>query len=274
MNQTPEFIVTKEYKRFAEFCNACKKECYIGLCYGSAGVGKSMAAYHFAQWEAVQHEMKQKSKSFMDYKKPSIAMGNFDTILYLPKVYNSPNVVNNEVNNILFDFEDLVYESIYGNEKNEIRRFFWGDKKYTKLLIIDEADRLQLKSLEQVRDFYDRHKIAVVLIGMPGIEKRLIRLPQLYSRIGFAHAYKSLSEDEIAFIIKNHLQSIGISIDTADFTDQEAIAAVTRITQGNFRLINRLLKQAIRIMEINQLSSINKEVIDAARECLVIGNIY
>src|SRR5689334_2469197 len=132
MNQIPEFIVTKEYKRFVEFCNACKKECYIGLCYGPAGVGKSMAAYHFAQWEAVQNEMKQKSKSFMDYKKPSIAMGNFDTILYLPKVYNSPNVVNNEVNNIFFGFEDLVYESIYGNEKGEIRRFFWEDKKYTK----------------------------------------------------------------------------------------------------------------------------------------------
>lgn len=271
MSQIPEFITTKEYKRFAEFCNACKKEMYIGLCYGPAGVGKSMAAYHFAQWEAVKHEMKLKSETFMDYKKPSLAMDNFDTILYLPKVYNSPSALNNEIVESLFNFEDLIYRSIYEDEK---RFFSWGNKQHVKLLIIDEADRLQIKSLEQIRDFYDRHKIAVVLIGMPGIEKRLIRLPQLYSRIGFAHAYKSLNEDEIAFIIKNHLQSLGISLDAADFTDQEAIAAVTRITQGNFRLINRLLKQATRIMEVNQLSSINKEVIDAARECLVIGNIY
>ena len=58
-----------------------------------------------------------------------------------------------------------------------------------------------------------------------------------------------------------------------NFADQEAIATFARITKGNFRLINRLLKQTIRIMTVNQLGSITKEIVEAARECLVIGNI-
>src|SRR5580698_4018454 len=48
--------------------------------------------------------------------------------------------------------------------------------------------------------------------------------------------------------------------------DPETVAAIIRVTGGNFCLLGRLFKQAHRILEINGLTRMNATVIDAARE--------
>ncbi len=108
---------------------------------------------------------------------------------------------------------------------------------------------------------------------MPGIEKRLARYPQLYSRVGFVHHYRTLSATEQAFIMARHWPHLNLAEPSAadDYTTAEAGAAIARITGGNFRLINRLLAQIDRILEINQLSVVTSEVVDTARESLVVG---
>ena len=44
-----------------------------------------------------------------------------------------------------------------------------------------------------------------------------------------------------------------------------------RITDGNFRLLNRLLTQIARVLAINNLRQVTPAVVEVARESLVIG---
>ena len=113
---------------------------------------------------------------------------------------------------------------------------------------------------------------ALILIGMPGLEKQFSHYPQFYSRVGFAHQYRPLGQDELLFVLERHWRSLGKTLDPDDFTDAQAIAAIARITRGNFRLLERLFPQIARVLKINGLETITADVIEAAASILVIGN--
>jgi hypothetical protein len=75
----------------------------------------------------------------------------------------------------------------------------------------------------------------------------------------------------LRFILTRKWLEVGLTFSPDDYTDAEALAVIARITGGNFRLVQRPFSQIERVLEINRLRIITKEVVVTAREHLVIG---
>ncbi len=262
-------MVTKEHRRFAEFADAVRRDRYIGLCYGAPGVGKTLSARQYAGWDTVEPYLR--TFRFDESVPVPEQARTARSIVYTPAVANTPRTVEKGVTFYHTRLSWGIGLTLYPGEDVDSRAGL-GETNgpFAELLIIDEADRLKTPAVEHLRDHHDRTGIGLVLIGMPGIEKRLARYPQLYSRVGFVHHYRPLSAQEQAFVLARHWPGLGLG-DTPDFTATEAVAAITRITSGNFRLTCRLVAQIQRVLDINQLTVVTKEVVEAARESLVIG---
>ena len=140
----------------------------------------------------------------------------------------------------------------------------------TTLIIVDEADRLSMNSLEQLRSIFDKSGLGMVLIGMPGIEKRVARYPQFFSRIGFVREFRALRDADIRALLEEQWAPVDIHFPDPS-PNPEVISAIIRPTRGNFRLLVRLLTQMERVLAINKLQSLSIDVVETARVNLVIG---
>jgi hypothetical protein len=277
---TSDFVVTKEHGRFAEFCDACRRYRYIGLCYGAPGVGKTLSARSYAQWDTMEGSQPVSKASATALT----ALGDSHTVFYTPTVVHTPGQVDRDIAQLRRGLHAIHREQIDREERSQVDTVLKHEKHKqdqhfltkgwppdrlppgpralgplyeqvtevyyhrrkalpdpTTLIVLDEADRLKVIALEQVRAIFDAGGIGLVLIGMPGIEKRLARYPQLYSRVGFVHAFRPLSAAEVRGLLQQKWLPFGVTLPEDGITDEEALAAIIRITGGNFRLLQRLL---------------------------------
>ncbi|WP_154795788.1 AAA family ATPase [Occultella kanbiaonis] len=266
------FIVTKEHRRFIEFADAVRRGHTIGLCFGPAGVGKTLSARRYAHWEKAHDLLTYWGPRTDSDAKIYAALARSRTVLYTPSVLTTPRALKEELDEAISRTNICIEQHLA--PAGEVTPTTWGwrhGRNYVQLVIVDESERLRPAALELLRDRYDRDDIALVLIGMPGLEKQFTHYPQFYSRVGFAHQYRPLGKDELLFVLQRHWRTLGKTLDTEDFTDAQAIATIARITRGNFRLLERLFPQIERVLKINELDTITNDVIEAAASTLVVG---
>ena len=267
---TSQFIVTKEHRRFAEFADAVRKQNTIGVCFGPAGVGKTLSARRYAHWDSIGPFIARWAARSEEDTKIYAAAHRARTVFYTPEVSATMRALQEDLRHDMIRTERCIEEHLVLHG-GHVDHAHGPNPSLLELIIIDESERLTGNAIEWLRDQYDRTGIAMILIGMPGIEKQFTHYPQLYSRLGFAHQYRPLGHDELLFVLERQWRKLGKTLDPDDFTDAQAIAAVERITRGNFRLLERLLPQIQRVLKINELDVITNDVVEAARSTLVIG---
>ena len=102
------FVETREYRRFREFCDACRRYRYIGLCYGPPGVGKTLSARRYADWDRVESARPYADRGVF---RPDEVPGN-GCVFYTVAVVNSPRQIEDDIARLRRTMRELVLQAI------------------------------------------------------------------------------------------------------------------------------------------------------------------
>ncbi|MBU3958993.1 MAG: AAA family ATPase [Candidatus Omnitrophica bacterium] len=154
----------------------------------------------------------------------------------------------------------------------ELNKFLLNESRHGNniVLIIDEAQNIRPRALEQIRLLSnletEKHKlIQIVLVGQPELNYRLdlYELRQLKQRIMVRYHITPLEENEVKDYI-NHRLNIAGSGTRIKFTDQ-ALKAICAFSGGMPRLINIICDRALLAGFIKETGIIDSDIIE---ECL------
>ncbi|MEB3460510.1 transcriptional regulator, partial [Pasteurella multocida] len=129
------------------------------------------------------------------------------------------------------------------------------------LIIVDEAELLSTKSLEYIRRIHDLTKCGVVLAGMPrlivNLKGKYGELAQLYSRVGVCcDLGNALTSEDVALLAEKGLG-------TDEFNE-----LLFKVSKGNARRLNKLMRGAVRIAEMNK-RTLDEALINRYAEMLI-----
>ena len=134
------------------------------------------------------------------------------------------------------------------------------------ILILDEAQNLTAKLLEQIRMLSnletEREKLfQIILVGQPELKQRLQspKLTQLRQRIAIRYHIMPLDRDEVGQYIYHRLKVAGS--DGSIIFSNEAIDEIYKYSQGTPRLINVLCDKALLLGFVRETKTIFADMV-------------
>lgn len=256
------FFETHPYKQFVEFCETCRRFRYVGICYGPAGVGKTIAARLYAQWDAVEPLLLRTGVRMpvqgVELLYPRVA-------LYTPGPKVSPRQIESDVAMLLWSLQHL--EKIALHQHLEVTAT--DEQTFSEqleLLIIDNVHQLDLVCMNVVQGLYDRYRIGVALLGDEVlVEKHLKRLEHLRVRVGDVRPFFVLSKKEVSEMIPHFLSQLKLDWSAPEgLTLEQVTEDIYSATSGNLGLMRHFLTQIVVHLQRQKSAIITSQIVHQA----------
>ena len=136
-----------------------------------------------------------------------------------------------------------------------------------EILIIDEADRLKPETFADVRDFYDKLAISVVLVGTDRLDAVIKRDEQVYNRFRACHRFGKLSGEEFAKTVKIWEKEVLKLPVASNLTSKTMMKILLEATEGFIGRLDEVLRESAILSLSQGLKKIEKGVLqEVARE--------
>lgn len=225
-----DFIKTTAATRLFEVARICHLDGEIGVAYGEAGIGKTMAAKAYAAQ-------------------------NSDVILVEADLgYTARALFTDLHRRVGLDGSGTVHDMF-----NDVVAKLSGSGR---MIVIDEAEHLPYRALELLRRIYDKAGIGILLVGMPrlifNLRGKKGEYAQLYSRVGIAANLQRLQAQDAEAIVRSVIpESNGL---WKEFLKESG---------GNSRRMTMLIIRSVRLAEVNEVP-ITPEIVRLAAQMLIV----
>ncbi len=133
-----------------------------------------------------------------------------------------------------------------------------------KLIIVDEADRLNEDSFEVLRHIFDKTGCPIVLVGLPSILRVVDRHEKFSSRVGLRMQFKPLQLEEVLTVVLPELVFPRWVYDQNHAADRLLGKAIWSKVNPSLRKLTNLLDLASQTARALETPTITRACIDEA----------
>lgn len=223
-------ISTRDFQSVYELCYGLLSPgssltASIGLVIGDAGMGKTTAVQRFAAENVAASYV-----LYMGYTRSAL----FKEIAEV-MVGRSSNTYYNNVNLII-----------------------GATQLYRKLIIIDEADRMPLALLEDLRTLNERGRVPLLLVGEPTLARTVRKADRIESRIRKPRIeFHPVDAVTLATLYK---EACGLEIPT------DVARALVAMSHGDFRVAANEMQDIVRMMNVSGYTELTRSVLDEYKQ--------